>query len=482
VNARAFVVFGALLLTLTWVDAALADGAYQRTNDLKKAFVWNNDPQPGDIASWAGDRDADGYATGEGTLSWYKTGKTLLTGSNVFFRKKIPTSRYSGNMVRGKFAGAVVTVDHGKTYHATFTDGHRKGYWVEGPIPATAEIAETKPAEPIQERTEAVSAADRFQPGERASEDVLVETPSARPISGAARVASESAEPEPPAEGPDKAEDRDQTTEVSKSTAQKPSDPDKRLAKNSESSSEESSADEPEQSASPRAPVTKRAALAPGAVHAIEQPGRVAKKSEAEPGRERKAAKAPRASSEQKEEKPASAKDEQRRSEPPKIAKTEPERTDEQTASPAEGPLSAEPEKIQTPKSKSAITEPQNPSTQETPVDDSIRTLTGPPTSLHANLPADAKTTQEISAPSTTAVSSPAQATPKLTAVEAMDAADIEARTKGYDLGEYQLPKAEFNATNGTWSVMYVRRDGDKSGKQLSVTVQDKYGKAEVRK
>ena len=82
----------------------------------------------------------------------------------------------------------------------------------------------------------------------------------------------------------------------------------------------------------------------------------------------------------------------------------------------------------------------------------------------------------------TTAVSLPAAAASKLTAVEAMDAADIEARTKGYDLGEYQLPKAEFNASNGTWSVLYVRRDGDKSGKQLNVTIQDQNGKAEVKK
>ncbi len=473
-NARAFVVFGASVLTLILANTALADGAYQRTDDRKKTLVWNNDPQPGDIASWSGDRDADGYANGVGTLSWYKTEKTLLTGSNIFFRKKVPASQYSGNMVHGKFDGAVVTVDHGKTYHATFTDGHRKGRWAAGPVPAAAEIADTKPAEPIQERTEAASAEDQFRPGERASEDVLVETPSAqateRPIKGTAKESSESAEPEAPAEGPENAEDRDRRTEVSKSTTQKPSEQGERIAKNTEASSEESSTDEPEQSASPRAPVTKRAALAPGAVRAIEQPGRVAKKSESEPARQTKPAKPERVSSEQKEE------------EPPKVAKTEPEKTKEQAESPAEGPLSAESEKTQTPKSKSAITEPPKPSTQETPVDDSIKTLTGPPTSLHANPPADTKTAQEISAPPVTAVSPPTQAAPKLTAIEAMDASDIEARTRGYDLGEYQLPKAEFNAANGTWSVTYLRKDADKSGKQLSVTIQDKNGKAEVRK
>ena len=63
-----------------------------------------------------------------------------------------------------------------------------------------------------------------------------------------------------------------------------------------------------------------------------------------------------------------------------------------------------------------------------------------------------------------------------------MDIADIEARTKGVDLGEYQLPKAEYNAANDTWSVSYIGRDGEKSGKHLSVIVQDKTGKADVKK
>ena len=63
-----------------------------------------------------------------------------------------------------------------------------------------------------------------------------------------------------------------------------------------------------------------------------------------------------------------------------------------------------------------------------------------------------------------------------------MDIADIEARTRGYDLGEYQLPKAEYNAADDTWSVSYAPREADKSAKRLSVTVQDKSGKAEVKK
>ncbi len=63
-----------------------------------------------------------------------------------------------------------------------------------------------------------------------------------------------------------------------------------------------------------------------------------------------------------------------------------------------------------------------------------------------------------------------------------MDIADIEARTRGYDLGEYQLPKAEYNAADDTWSVSYIGREGDKKAKHLSVIVQDNSGKAEVKK
>jgi hypothetical protein len=69
-----------------------------------------------------------------------------------------------------------------------------------------------------------------------------------------------------------------------------------------------------------------------------------------------------------------------------------------------------------------------------------------------------------------------------LTAVEAMDIADIEARTKGYDLGDYQLPKADYNAANDTWSVTYVARGTDKKAQLLSAVVHDKTGKVEIKK
>src|SRR5712664_128510 len=126
-KAGRFIVFGASVLLLIFAQGALADGAYLRTDDHKKTFVWNNDPKPDDAATWSGDRDAEGYATGPGTLKWFRREQSFITGSNVLSPKKTLISSYSGTMVHGKFSGGVMTVDHGKTYHATFVDGHTNG-------------------------------------------------------------------------------------------------------------------------------------------------------------------------------------------------------------------------------------------------------------------------------------------------------------------------------------------------------------------
>jgi hypothetical protein len=446
VKARGLIVFGASALLLLFAKGALADGAYQRTDDRKKTFVWNNDPKADDAATWSGGRDAERYATGPGTLKWFRRERTFITGSNVFSPKKTLISSYSGTMVHGKFSGGVMTVDHGKTYHATFVDGHEKGRWTAGPVITKAESAEPAAAAEKPERAESAT-----------STEVASESSKAEKISEEKkqpRVAEETSA-DIPAAGPEESEVRGQRSEVSKSAT---------------------ASEEPDQSATPRAPVTRKAALAPGAVRAIEHPTRtVAKKSEAEPARRSEHAKP-----EQTEK-------------PPKIAKaasSQPPKAETQLSEdiPAEGPLATEAEKTQSQSSKSAIAESSRPSTlnsqpasKETPVDNSLRTLTGPPSSLHVKTPPETNPPAQISTPPIATASSPT-AGPKLTAVQAMDIADIEARTKGYDLGEYQLPKAEYNAASDTWSVAYVARDADKAAKKLSVTIQDKTGKVEVKK
>ena len=446
VKAPGFIVFGALLLLLILAKGALADGAYQRTDDRKKTLVWNNNPKPDDTATWSGDRDAEGYATGPGTLQWFRTDRSFTTGSNVFSPKKTLISSYSGTMVHGKFSGGVMTVDHGTTYHATFVDGHNNGRWTAGPVVTKAESAEPAAAAEKPERT---ASATSTEVASESSKTKKISEEKTQP-----RVAEETSA-DIPAAGPEESEVSGQRSEVSKSAT---------------------ASEEPEQSATPRAPVTRKAALAPGAVRAIEHPTHaVAKKSETEPAR-----RSDRAKPEQTEKSSKIA----------KAASSQPSKAKTQLSEdiPAEGPLSAGAEKAQSPSSKSAIAESSQPSTlnaqgasNETPVDNSLRTLTGPPSSLHLRTPPETNPPAQISTPPIAAVSSPT-AGAKLTAVQAMDIADIEARTKGYDLGEYQLPKAEYNAASDTWSVTYVARDAGKAAKKLSVTIQDKTGKAEVKK
>jgi hypothetical protein len=457
-----------VLLALLFASVAYAAGTYQGTEDRKKALVWNNDPQPGDAATWSGNRDADGYATGPGTLQWFRVQRGFMTGSNIASRKRTPISSYSGTMAHGKFNGGVMTVDHGKTYHATFADGQKKGRWTAGPLISKAERVET--ATPAEKSAPAATAT---------STEVASGAPSTEKVSEEktqARVAEESTS-DIPAQGPaeEKPEVRDQKPEISKAEVakeEKPTAP----TKASQPLIAQASTEEPDQSSTPRTPATRKAALQPGAVRAIERPTRpVTKKSEAEPVMRVERAKPESTDKPSKIAKPAA-------SQPPKVDMPLSEDI------PAEGPVAAGAAKIQTPGSKSAIAESSQPSTlnpqpapKETTADNSIRTLTGPPSSLHVNAPPETNPPMQISTPPIPAASSP-PAGPKLTAVQAMDISDIEARTKGYDLGEYQLPKAEYNAATDTWSVGYVARDADKTDKKLSVTIQDKTGKAEVNK
>ena len=460
-KARLLIVCGASLSVLIFAKGTLADGTYQRTDDRKKTLVWNNDPKPEDAVSWSGDKDRDGYATGPGTLTWFRVDRKPMTGSNIFGNTKTPISNYTGTMAHGKLSGSVTTVDHGKTYHATFADGRKKGSWMAGSLITKAESAEPTVTAEKPERAEPATA-----------NQVASETESTEKISGKksqARVAEEKTA-DVPAAGPGEEEEvSGQKSGITKPAAAKEENAGP-AQKISQPRVAQASSEEPDQSATPREPVTRKAALAPGAVRPIDRPTRtVTKKSETEPTVQSERAKPERIEKATTVVKPAS-------SQPPDA--------DAQLSEdiPAEGPPPVPAEKIQTPKAKSEIAESAPPSSKETPVDESIRTLTGPPSSLHVSAPPETNPPAQITTPSTAAVSPPPSTGPKLTAVQAMDIADIEARTKGYDLGEYQLPKAEYNSATDTWSVTYIPRDADSTAKQLNVTIQDKNGKAEVKK
>jgi hypothetical protein len=426
------------LFGLIFVSGAYAGGTYQRTDDHKKALVWNNDPKPGDIATWSGDRDANGYATGPGTLQWFRVGPGVLN------RKRTPISSYSGTTLRGKFKGGVMTVDHGKAYHATFADGQKKGQWIAGPLITKAKSAESVTSTEAASEAPSTEKVSKEKTQTRVAKETTADVPAERPAS-----AQDELRRGEPANVP---------TSSSKATNEESSS--ERTEKVSQPLIAQTSAEEPDQSPTPREPVTRKSALAPGPVRAIERPTRtVTIKPEAEPARQSERAKPEKTKKPSKIAKPAS-------SQSPEAD------TQVREDIPAEGHVSAQDELRRGGADK-----------KETPVDDSLHTLTGPPSSLHINAPPKTNPPTQISTPSTTGVSpSPPPPGAKLTAVQAMDIADIEARTKGHDLGEYQLPKAEYNAANGTWLVAYAARDADKDAKKLTVTIQDKTGKAEVGK
>jgi len=97
--------------------------------------------------TWSGLRDLNGYATGQGTLTWYRLGKFV--------------NSYTGRMVHGKFDGPVIREQGQTRLQTTFVNGEKVGDWSEpgstrtpAPKPKTqSTAAEAQPTEePIVER------------------------------------------------------------------------------------------------------------------------------------------------------------------------------------------------------------------------------------------------------------------------------------------------------------------------------------------
>lgn len=201
-NTRYFLVVStALLSLLLFAHSANADGGvYQRTKD-GKAMVWNNYPLPGDAATWSGDRDLDGYATGYGTLIWSRSEQKIVTGSSIPISKHIAVTSYSGMMIQGKLDGPVVNVDaNGKTFHGTFVDGRKTKDWAVGPAPgpSSTDIVASQPRGESVERdavveppAEGPSPSPTHQPRtERAHRDTVVDVPAEGPPQGTSRTAT----------------------------------------------------------------------------------------------------------------------------------------------------------------------------------------------------------------------------------------------------------------------------------------------------
>jgi hypothetical protein len=124
-----------------------------------------------------------------------------------------------------------------------------------------------------------------------------------------------------------------------------------------------------------------------------------------------------------------------------------------------------------------AITEP---ATKESPADVSLNALTGPPPSLHLSGGAESAT------PTAKKISTPLPPSDAaLTEAEAIDLADAQVRAEGLDLEIYNRPKIDYSAATNRWTLFYGLKDAssaDEDAKSLSVTVEDKTRKVDVRK
>ena len=110
-SARRFLVCA--ILVFSFANGANA-ARYQRCKD-GKTLVWNSQRGVAQEAAWSGLRDMDGYATGEGTLTWYRLAEVV--------------NSYTGKMVRGKFEGPVVKEQAGTRLQATFANGEKVSGW-----------------------------------------------------------------------------------------------------------------------------------------------------------------------------------------------------------------------------------------------------------------------------------------------------------------------------------------------------------------
>ncbi len=143
-NTRRVFAYGGLLALLI-IGTAFA-GRYQRTED-NKTRVWNENPKPGDLVTWSGARDAKGYATGYGTVTWFIPQNEVETGSHIARQRHYAVSRSeSGMMVHGKFEQAPANAEPKKKGRTDISEEQAPSARIE----ATPKKAQPSPA---QEKT-----------------------------------------------------------------------------------------------------------------------------------------------------------------------------------------------------------------------------------------------------------------------------------------------------------------------------------------
>jgi hypothetical protein len=401
------------MLLPVFAGGAFGEGTYQRTKD-GKTIVWNNDPKPGDAATWFGDRDGERYATKVGTLTWY-------TADGAVY------ARYFGNMVRGKFDGMVNVHSKRKTNHAIFVDGQRTTRWAAGRAPSWR-VAQSRAGRPAKPAVAAEAPAER-PPTVRETENALATASSSsgeqHPALSATPALSESRM------------GRMGPTDLRNATA--------RQAPNSQNFREQAAQrpieDTPAKELSEqRAPPANPAATAePASAGPF---GMAEPEAPAEGPRVVQAEGALATASSSLGEQPATSNSESFR---------------EQAAQP---PMEDTASVLIEPSKKSVPTPPTS-KKSEAEIEDSLQSLVGPPLSL-------------LVIPET--AGSP-EASPRLTKEEVINIANAKAHAHGYNRADYQRAEPQYNASYKIWSVSYEQRAADgmeEAGKHFSVIVDDK--------
>ena len=104
-----------LVLILIFISFPVFSGDYIRDKE-QNSLIWDNDPNNETFASWVGNIDDNGFATGFGLIKWYE--------NNMF------QVGYFGTMHAGRLNGFVKSFDlKGNYKQGHWTDGKRESDW-----------------------------------------------------------------------------------------------------------------------------------------------------------------------------------------------------------------------------------------------------------------------------------------------------------------------------------------------------------------
>jgi hypothetical protein len=112
-------------------------------------------------------------------------------------------------------------------------------------------------------------------------------------------------------------------------------------------------------------------------------------------------------------------------------------------------------------------------------VDDSLRSLVGPPPALPSSVSVQTPPSPPPSSPAP-AASIATKPAVRLSGTRAGTIADGEARAQGYNVNDYRRSEAIYNPAEESWAVSYEQTTANGGGKRFTVTVSDKNEKATI--